>query len=40
MDTSLINPVHFAAATAVFISVVATVVVPFALDLAFRNAAG
>ncbi|MEM9590373.1 MAG: hypothetical protein AAF967_03420 [Pseudomonadota bacterium] len=40
MDTSLINPFHFAAATALFVSVVATVVVPFALDLAFRNVTG
>ncbi|WP_256385634.1 hypothetical protein [Methyloceanibacter sp. wino2] len=39
MDTAFINPFHFASATAVLVSVVVTVVVPFALDLAFRNAA-
>lgn len=38
MDTAFINPFHFASATAVLVSVVVTVVVPFALDLAFRNA--
>ena len=37
MDTAFVNPFHFASAAAVLVSVVITVVVPFALDLAFRN---
>ncbi|WP_280138493.1 hypothetical protein [Methyloceanibacter methanicus] len=36
METGLINPLNFAAATAVLLSVMFVVVFPFVLDLAFR----
>lgn len=39
METGLINPLNFAAATAVLLSVMLTVVFPFVLELTFRSAA-
>jgi len=35
MDKGLINPLNFAAAAVVFLSVMFAVVIPFAMDLAF-----